>query len=284
MASPQKVLIVGCGLIGTSMALAIRRVHPDTLVDGVETSRRHQQDAVSTRAFQHVYSSLPGPDMQYDLAILAIPVDNACLILGEVVLRATVVMDVCSVKKPICDRAQELSLDKVFAPTHPMAGNTGQGPTAAVDDLFVGQPWILLREYEQCSRLADWLGTLGARVEWVDDALEHDTAMAAVSHGIHLMSVTAMLASYSLQTSMNGSGWPRITGPGFRDITRLSQSPHEFWVQTLLQNRQAVCAYLTEAEETIQKMRAAIESGDIVGLSSVLQQAKARKDDWTQGV
>lgn len=276
---PQRILVVGCGLIGTSMARAIQDKDPDVLVDGVEVSHRHRELARETGAYRHVYASFP--DETYDLAILAVPIQTACAVLAQAVRQASIVMDVCSVKAPICQLAKEQGLSLRFAPSHPMAGNSGQGPVSSDDSLFQGQPWILIEDWPACKTLAPWIASFDARLEWVKTAEQHDAAMAAVSHGIHLMSVTAMLASAVEADHSQAHNWSFLTGPGFRDVTRLSQSPHDFWVPTLMANRESIRRYLKAAKETIMELERCLEAGDSEALGRVLSTAKTAKDDWS---
>ncbi len=277
---PRRVLMIGCGLIGTSMALAITDHYPDTVVDGVDTSRRHRDLAVETKTFHQVFAELPNE--QYDLAVLAIPVQAACALLVPASEHAALVMDVCSVKVPICDEALQAGLADTFVPTHPMAGTAGQGPMAGIRSLFEQQPWILLRDWDTSGLLTEWLAGLGAKIEWADSAAEHDAAMAAVSHGNHLMSVTAMLAADGGLRETGGQTWPGFTGPGFRDVTRLSASGHGFWVPTLMGNRESVLSYLERAQETLEALQRVLRQRDEQGLASILKQAKQAKDRWTE--
>jgi prephenate dehydrogenase len=271
--------MIGCGLIGTSMALAIRGKNSDARVDGVEVSHRHLTLATDSGAYQQVYSSFP--DNSYDLAVLAVPIQAACALLPEAASKATFVMDVCSVKTPICQLASELALSERFVPSHPMAGNSGQGPASADKSLFRDRPWILVEDWPACHALAPWIESFDSRIEWVESAEQHDAAMAAVSHGIHLMSVTAMLAAAFEADNSDATNWELLTGPGFRDVTRLSQSPHDFWVPTLMANKQSVGRYLKAARDTMMEIERCLEAEDNEALARVLKAAKSAKDAWT---
>ncbi|MCL6445892.1 MAG: prephenate dehydrogenase/arogenate dehydrogenase family protein [Alicyclobacillus sp.] len=281
---PQTVLVIGCGLLGTSIALALKNAHSNVEIDGIEASPANLKGALARGPFRRVesrLSDLPSCDGCYDLAILAVPVDTAVELLPEVHNLATIVMDVCSVKQDVCTRAEHVGMKETFAPTHPMAGRAAGGPEAADASLFEGNVWILVRGWPACARLVPMLQELGSTVAWVEDAAEHDKAMAVVSHGIHLTSLSAMLA-YQDATACSHGTWAALTGPGFRDITRLSASPPDFWTSTLLANRTAVLEQLERIIHRLQAFESTLAADDAVQLKVLLSEARAAHQDWAE--
>jgi prephenate dehydrogenase len=276
----QGLLVVGCGLIGTSIAAAVRRAWPWVKVIGVETDDGHRRQAEARHVFDAIHRSLDdAPNHRYGIAVLAVPVHAAAGLLPAVARMARVVMDVCSVKQPICEAAVRHGLRSVFAPTHPMAGRAAGGPAHADAALFEGCAWLVLAEFPACETVLPLIRATGAVCRVVPGAREHDEAMAAVSHGVHLASLSVMLAYEEALGTAKGN-WAAWTGPGFRDVTRLSGSPPGFWPETLRSNREAVLTHLDRLIAILGKWRKTLATDDANGLLSMLQEAQAAHERW----
>jgi prephenate dehydrogenase len=299
---PSSLLVVGCGLIGTSLAMAWRERWPQTRLVGVEVNPHYR--AVSerlvlprpadgprtldgfngegpkeaARVFDEVLPELP--DDSFQLAALAVPVDVACRLLPEVAQRAEVVFDVCSVKASIAKRAEDLGLRSQFAPTHPMAGAAVAGPEGARPDLFRGEAWLLIDGWPACVHMRGLLADLEARPLTVASAEQHDLAMAAVSHGVHLASLATMSAYDRALRDGGSEAWAGLTGPGFRDVTRLAASPPEFWVPTLLANRTAVSDQLRRVQAALEAFATALDEEDADRLEQLLREAREAHSAW----
>lgn len=274
---PQSILVIGCGLMGTSLALAIRQSDSSVILDGVEVNARNRELVLSKGVFRQVYDHLPGNT--YDLAVLAVPVDVACELLPQVLAKANLVMDVCSVKQTICETAEQLGARNKFAPTHPMAGLATAGPEYATPELFQERPWLLIEGWPASLELLPVISSLGARVEFLETPAHHDEAMAIVSHAIHLVSLSAMLA-YGDARVLHEMSLARLTGPAFRDITRLSGSPSEFWLSTLLANTQPVVQQLDRIIHRLQAFQVALSSGNRTDLGELLDSARTLHEEW----
>jgi prephenate dehydrogenase len=277
---PESVLVVGCGLIGTSLARAISSRLPDITITGVEIRPDYRGIAAECGAFASIDADVPRAS-RFDLAVLATPVDVACRQLPAVAAVADVVLDVCSVKRDICQVAERFNLRDAFAPTHPMAGLSTPGPTHATPDLFAGRTWITIAGWPACRRVYPLLETLGARVVELPTPDLHDAAMASVSHGIHLASLTALLASDALATDRQG-GWAELTGPAFRDVTRLAESPTQFWRSTLLANRDHVLSYISALQTVLGDIAAALTAADGDSIEQWLARAQSVYKKWKE--
>lgn len=279
------VLVVGCGLMGTSLAAGLRRVWPDVHLVGVENHQAHRDALANMAVFDAVLEDLAEltgeAKHRFGLAVLAVPVAAATRLLPQVARHAEIVMDICSVKAPLCQAASHAGLDAVFAPTHPMTGKAAGGPRAADPRLWRGCTWLTLTGYPAVQQVLPVIQALGAQPVPVVSAEEHDVAMAAVSHGIHLASLSAMLASDRLAGACADS-WRAWIGPGFRDVTRLSASPPGFWPDTLRANRQAVVAYLDHLTAVLQRWRQVLQEDDADGLAAQLEAAQEANRRWTR--
>jgi len=269
----KRVLIVGAGLIGGSMGLALSRRMPHLEVDAVDVNPAYREQAAGLRAFRHVWHALESAPSDYDLAVLAVPVDAAIHLLPRVRGKASWVMDVCSVKRPIVEAMDRVLTGSRGVPSHPMAGKAQAGPLGADEALFEGRPWIFLETHRPPAEIEELVRRLGARVVRVPDAEDHDRRMAEASHGIHLASQCAVLAA-----EMDPAAIAEIAGPAFWDVTRLASSPSEFWIQTLGANREHVIAWLRRFEAAARSFRAALERGDAAEVRILLEEAKRRRE------
>lgn len=281
---PTSILVIGCGLMGSSFALAVQAARPTTVIAGVEPFEQHREQLRSAGAFNTVYSTLGRAlgESTPDLIVIATPIDAAVTLLRTLEPVPSVIMDICSVKVPICAEAAALHLEQRFAPTHPMAGMATEGPTHASAALFVDKPWILVRDWPACDRLLPLMRDLGARPVYVSTPHSHDEAMAAVSHTVHLVSLAAMQAFDDSQ-SERGADWRLLTGPGFRDVTRLSGASPGFWVSTLLSNAPAVNRQLERVIQSLSAYQLALESQDQEGLHHLLDSANQAFRKWKDG-
>lgn len=274
----ESVLICGCGLIGTSLAMAWHSADLPISLYGVDPSPRHREVAMATGAFVSVNASMPSD--KFDLIVLATPVDVACTQMTQVDAQATWMMDVCSVKKPLIEVANSLGRRNTFAPTHPMAGVAAEGPKEACATIFSGHPWIYLEDWPATAVVLPLIRATGARVVSIASAERHDAVMAACSHGVHLVSLSTMLMFDAIANRTSPMG--QFTGPGFRDVSRLSASPAGFWVSTLMANREHVLHALDVYTQQLQGFQWALQNGDEDTLRMLLEQARIARTQWEE--
>jgi len=281
---PQSIFIVGCGLIGMSLAKALRRVLPDdTLLDGLEPNPSHRQMAEQTGVFQRLLSTLPASG-DYDLIVLAVPVDAACALLQPCAALGQWLMDVCSVKSDICRQAADLGLRGRFFPSHPMAGLASEGPAQAVATLFCDRPWIGIAGWDDMGPLIALLEAIGAQWRTVPNPEVHDAIMARVSHSIHLTSLAAMLsfaaAEQNVAPAASDFKTALFCGPAFTDITRLAASPPGFWTSTLLANRKETVRQLHRTVQELETFIRILETEDRDALWNQLDSARRARQQW----
>ncbi|MGW1492028.1 prephenate dehydrogenase [Streptomyces sp. NPDC002402] len=232
--------VVGTGLIGTSIALALR-------VRGVTPFLLDQNpDAAHTAA--GLGAGVVGvPRTPVDLAILAVPPQHVAATLREHQLRrlAHDFTDVASVKVRPLQEAAELGCDVTrYVGGHPMAGREQSGPLAAQGDLFHGRPWVLTPHAtvrEQTVGRARELAELCGAEPVVMEHAEHDRAVALTSHAPHV--VASLLATRLLH---GDESQLRLAGQGLRDVTRIAGGDAELWTDILASNAHAVAEVLAE--------------------------------------
>ena len=250
------VLVVGTGLLGTSIALACRRAGVDVLLSDV--SAEHVRTASGLGAGR----PLAAHDVPR-LVVIAVPPDD----LGASVAQAlagtdAVVTDVGSVKTgPLAEVAAEVSAEQLsrYVGSHPMAGSERSGPLAATAALFDGRPWAVVPHttsdpaaVAQVAALAEVCGAAVVRLS----PEEHDQAVARTSHLPHLMSV--LMAG---QLAEAPGDHLALSGQGVRDVTRVAGSDPAMWQQIVVANAAAVLAQLGQVRTRLDALISAIGEG-----------------------
>ncbi len=255
----EQVHIVGAGLLGTSIGLALTTIGVDvTLADVSPTAVRLAVDYGAGRP--------PRDDDRPGLVIVAVPPDvTAATVAAELAAHPdALVTDVASVKGSILADLHKLGADvSRYLGTHPMAGRERGGPISARADLFVGRPWVLAGHdaisYRRAGIIEDLILDVGAvPIEMSVD--EHDRSVAMISHVPQLVA-SAMAAR--LRTASNAS--VGLAGQGVRDVTRIASSDPGLWVQILSANAQPVASILTALRDDLDAAIAALSNPDAAG-------------------
>ncbi len=227
-----RVGIAGLGLIGGSVALAVRAAWPSATLVGFDARpapRDRADDVVDERV--RAVTGLAG----CDLIVLAVPVPAMSELMGELsaVEATTVVTDVGSIKRQVMAAAAAAALP-VFVGGHPMAGSERGGLREARGDLFEGRPWLLVHGDASPAvrdRLVTFVSGLGAYPIWLE-AEVHDRVVAYVSHLPQVVAAALMNAAVAAV----GEGALAAAGSAFVEMTRLASSPPDLWEGILAAN------------------------------------------------
>src|SRR6266851_6044411 len=230
----QTAVVLGTGLIGTSIALALRSAGTTVwLSDADGAAARLAADLGAGL----ILPAAGAPDGPADIAVIAVPPAAVAPVLAAAQRRglARCYTDVASIKElPLQAAAQAGCALRTFVPGHPMAGRERSGPAAARADLFAGRPWVICpgpESLDDCvaavTALARVCGAQPVRLA----AAEHDRFMALVSHAPHLVAV-AMAA----QCQDAPDAAMALAGPGLRDVTRIAGSDAGLWTEILAAN------------------------------------------------
>ena len=253
------VLIVGTGLIGTSVALSLRRAGVEVLLSDLdEENLRIAREAGAGRMLES--DDVPG------LVVAAVPprLVPGVLAQASVDYPHATLTDVASVKAGVVREAIRLGADETrLVGGHPMAGREVSGSAGARKDLFDGRLWVITplvgsgaEHVERVRGLAETCGAVPVEMELA----EHDAAVALVSHAPQVLS--SALAAQLLASRPEFVG---IAGQGLRDMTRIAASNVDMWSDILSANAGPVVQVLDEVIATLDRMRAALlagESGD----------------------
>ena len=266
MSPPSSVLVIGCGLIGTSIALALREHGVDVHLDDV--SRSNLELAVSRGA------GSPEPLATPDLVVVAVPPSHVV----ETVAHAletwpdAVVTDVASVKAHLATSIAALPGADRYVGSHPMAGSERSGPMAASGQLFEGRPWAVTPldgAGERSVRLVESVAQLVGAVPITMDAASHDRAVALVSHVPHVLSVLAAARLADAPQSHLS-----LAGAGLRDVTRIAASDSALWSDILRSNAGEVRSLLERVRTDLDGLIDALGS-DERSVSDVLESGQA---------
>lgn len=259
--------IIGTGLIGTSVGLALRErgwktVGWDPSPQALETAaERHAADAAAGSIAEAVDGA--------DLVVLAGPLAANVSTLRRLDTEA-LVTDVTSVKLPLLEAVGE---GVRFVGGHPMAGREHAGPEAATAALFRGAAWVICDDRADAAdvdQLSDIVASLGAN-PIVMSAERHDRVVAAVSHLPHLLAVALVNL-----VGDNPDAAELVAG-GFRDLTRVASAESSWWPEVLTANSESVIRAIDELASSLVDLRSRVGSGDTVGLAKTLEQARARR-------
>lgn len=273
------ITIIGIGLIGSSMARAIRAKKLATKLIGFDRDTACTQKALALGLVDDSPATLKEAVKDADLIIIATPVGatlSVCRDIASLIKPGCIVTDVGSVKGNVLDAAAILDNKGLFVPAHPVAGTEQSGPEAGFAELFSDR-WVILtpvsaddhqqyannKDYAQAiQKVADLWRAIGARVE-IMDARHHDLALAITSHLPHLIAFTLVGAADDLE-SVNEAEIIKYSAGGFRDFTRIAASDPVMWRDVFLNNKDAVLEVLGRFTEELALLQRAIrwEDGD----------------------
>ncbi len=258
----QKVGIAGLGLIGGSIALAVRELWPESLVIAVDN-----QGVLETAMRMHAVD-VGGDDLgmlaEADLVILAAPVRQNLALLDQLpnVLHArAVVTDTGSTKREIVAAARQLPEHLTFVAGHPLSGAAAGGIEHARPDLFKGRPWLFAPPEaaaggDALEKLWAFAGALGSFPQVVE-ADVHDRWLAYISHLPQLMASALM----NVVGEAVGEDGLALAGRGLIDTTRLASSPPAIWRDIAVSNADQLGPALDEIIEMLQSLRRGLGEG-----------------------
>lgn len=260
------VLVVGTGLMGTSVALSLR-------AHGVEVHLLDRDPAVAQMAAAFGAGRVAGPDTpQADLAVIGAPPGAVPGILADLQNRgaARAYTDLASTKSGLQRALAAAGADPAtFVGGHPLAGSERSGPTAARGDLFEGRPWVLTPSAQSVPASIEAvheLVRLCRASPVLMDPEAHDRAVALVSHAPQVL---ASLVSARLVDAPEDA--VQLAGQGIRDVTRIAASDPTLWTEILGGNAAAVADVLDGVARDLDAVRAALRAGQTGQVTAALQ-------------
>jgi prephenate dehydrogenase len=281
----EQLGLIGCGMMGGSFALALKRAGLVKRVVGYSkspsTTERARQLGVIDVEAPSALLAVSGAD----LVLLAVPVaatEATFKAIRHLVRGDVLIMDVGSTKREVIDAARRVLRDQVgvFVPAHPIAGKEVAGVEHADADLYHGRQVILTPiertlppQLEKAHQL--WTA-LGCQVKQMTPE-EHDAAYAAVSHLPHMVAFALMNA---IQGQASGQDFLTLAGPGFRDFTRIAASDPSVWRDILMSNREELLAQSRHFQRALHALETAINADNPDALEALIEQASSARARW----
>lgn len=281
----EQLGLIGCGLMGGSFALALKKAGLVKRVVGYSkspstTERARQMGVIDVEA-PSALLAVSGADV----VLVAVPVsatEATFKAIRHLVSRDTLVMDVGSTKREVIDAARRVFKDQVgvFVPAHPIAGKELAGVEHSDPDLYTGRQ-VILTPIErtltaQLDKARQVWSALGCNVIMMSPEA-HDAAYAAVSHLPHMIAFALMNA---IQGQAQGKEFLSLAGPGFRDFTRIAASDPTVWRDILMSNKEELLAQSRHFQRALHALETAISTGNPDGLESLIDLASSTRAHW----
>ena len=281
----ERLAIVGCGLMGGSVALALRRAGLVRHIAGYSRSPASSRRAVELGVIDEACVSAAEAARGAEVVLLSVPVASTLEVLESIrtaLAPAALCMDVGSTKRDVVTAARTaLGADVAgFVPAHPIAGKERAGVDAADADLYRDRRVILTplaeTDPERTRRARTLWEAMGAVVSDMSPE-EHDRAFAAVSHLPHLLAF-AYVAAVARQPE--GARMLQLAGPGFRDFTRIAGAEPAMWRDILLANRDEVLAQAASFRHMVGEMERALVAGDAQAVMERIAEPSKLRSAW----
>jgi len=278
--SIQSVAIIGLGLLGGSIGLAVQDRASEITTTGYDADADVRGKAAERGLVGTVCTSVSDAVAEADLVILCVPVGAMGSAAAEIaghLKPGAIISDVGSSKQSVLEDLSAALPGLTVIPAHPVAGTEQSGPEAGFATLFENR-WCILTppdgaDEASVEALADFWRTLGSKIELMD-AEHHDLVLAVTSHIPHLIAYTIVGTASDLEDVTRGEVIKYSAG-GFRDFTRIAASDPTMWRDVFLQNRSAVLEMLGRFTEDLTALQRAIRSGDGETLHELFSRTRA---------
>ena len=276
----MKVGIIGLGLIGSSLALKISEAYNDIKIYGEDISESNlkytiENKIIGNKLEEKDYSKL-------DILFVAIPVDQVLKVLSPILDKVgenTLVVDLGSTKKPICDLVNSNQNRRKFLAAHPIAGTEFSGPISADISLFDNKTIILCETEKTENRLLniakDLFLSIGMSIKEMT-ADEHDKHIAYVSHLSHITSF--MLGKTVMDKEKDEETIYDMAGSGFESTVRLGKSSPSMWTPIFNQNKKNIIDALDEYLKNIKNFKHLIETDNLSEMFNEMEQINGIKN------
>jgi prephenate dehydrogenase len=281
----NKVTLIGVGLLGGSLGLALRKRRLAKRVVGCVRRDASVAECRRRRVAQEVTRDLAAAVADADLIILCTPIAQMRPLLERAlpaIRRGAVITDVGSVKAGVVRELEALArrAGAQFVGSHPMAGGERMGVSASRADLFDGAVCVVTPTKHSKPAAVRKVEALWRDVGGVPlrlDARAHDRLVARSSHLPHVLAAT--LAGHVLDPK-HGPDQPRLCANGFRDTTRVASGSPEMWRDIALANRANLQRSLAAVAKELGRFQRALAKGDERAVEAFFAQAKGRRDAW----
>lgn len=282
----EQLSLVGCGLMGGSFALALKRAGLVKRVIGYSPSETTTTRALQMGVIDQIATSASNVATGADLVLIAVPVsatEASFQAIAQELSSNCLVMDVGSTKSDVLAAAKAALGNKLaqFVPAHPIAGKEVAGVEHADVDLYTGCQVILtptdLTDKTQLQQATALWQALGCKVRQMT-ATGHDAAFAAVSHLPHLLAFAFM---NSISSQKQSAEFLDLAGPGFRDFTRIAAGDTKVWRDIFLANSAEVLAQSQNFRSSLEALERAVLAGDSAAIEALISKASHLRAHWS---
>lgn len=276
----QRIAIIGLGLLGGSIGLAVKEYLPGARTTGYDLDPANRRRAAERGLADRVCETAAEAVREADLVIFCVPpgaMGAAAREIAGAVPADAVISDVGSCKQSIAAALTEALPDHAVIPAHPVAGTENSGPDAGFAALFQKR-WCIITPPADAdpalvAKLSAFWEALGAQVELMD-AQHHDLVLAVTSHLPHLIAYTIVGTASDLE-DVTQSEVIKYSAGGFRDFTRIAASDPVMWRDVFLANKEAVLEMLQRFSEDLTALQRAIRWGDGDALFDLFTRTRA---------
>jgi len=281
--------VIGCGLMGGSFALALKRAGLVKRVVGYSKSPSTTEKAKRLGVIDDAAESALMAVSGSDIVLLAVPVaatEATLKAIRHLVNPRMLVMDVGSTKRDVVDAARRVLKDRLpgFVPAHPIAGKEAAGVEHADAGLYQGRQVILTplshTDPEMVQKATDVWAAIGCQVLRMTPE-NHDAAFAAVSHLPHVLAFAYFNA---VMSQAAGRDFLSLAGPGFRDFTRIAASDPQVWRDILVSNREEILKQSQRFRHALDAFEHVMKSGNTEALEDLIRGASEARAGWQIGV
>ncbi len=285
----NKVVLIGVGLIGGSLALSLKKANAVTHVVGLDRHLASLESAKQLNIIDSFTDDIASAVVDADLIVIATPVAQTEKILSAMypyLGTNTLVTDVGSTKADVVRAARHALHEKIaqFVPAHPIAGREKNGPEAAIDDLYIGKKVVITRQAENSDQAVELVAqawrACGAIIHHLSPE-EHDQVFASVSHLPHLLAYALV---DDIAAKPHADRLFQYAASGFRDFTRIAGSSPEMWRDISLANRDAILEELDSYSVKLQQLRASLEAHDSAALEAIYSRAQTARLNWIAAI
>lgn len=257
----MNVFVIGVGLIGGSLVKDIKQLYPESTIYGIDHNKNHLEQALALGIVDEI--AIFDDISKADWVILSVPVNAMLTLLPQVldlIEEDTLVMDVGSTKAPLCKAVANHPNRKNYLAMHPIAGTEFSGPSAAINNLFVGKTNILCETEKTSPALLEKalqvFEKLGMHIRYMKPE-SHDKHIAYVSHLSHISSF--MLGKTVIEKEKNERDIFDMAGSGFESTVRLAKSSPAMWTPIFQQNKKYVLESLNEYIQNLNQFKQLLE-------------------------
>jgi prephenate dehydrogenase len=277
----KNISIIGLGLIGGSIAKALKQNSSPLLIKGFDR-KDVLENALKEKVIDQSLNSIEDAK-DSDIIFLCMPTKeslNIFIKMAPLLNEGTIISDVCGVKSVFQEVWQKTKSKGIYIGGHPMTGKETSGYSSSDPFLFENAVYIIssfAKEEKNLNEFLDIIRSLGARVRFLDPYL-HDKVISKVSHLPQLLSVALVNSVGENGNSSGEINYLDFAAGGFRDMTRIASSSFEIWEAVLKLNRKEIVNAIEALNKKLTQIEELVQNGDMKTLRSLFQDARTRRD------